>query len=143
MHDLRVLPAARLEAELAENLPHSRVLGQDVGDQLPQPRPAGDVNEMTRQQRADALSLIVVDYDKGDLGLARLGDDAASAADDDLASVFLGQRDQGGVTGKIDIHEESDLSLRETALDREETSLQRLRAGAADRRQHVVLVIGP
>src|SRR5215468_4940360 len=115
MHDLRVLPAARLEAELAENLPHSRVLGQDFGDQLPQPRPAGDVNEMTRQQRTDALTLIVVDYDKGDFGLAGLGDDAASAADDDLASAFLGERNQGGVIGKIDIHEVGDLLLRKAA----------------------------
>src|SRR5262245_32362269 len=123
MHDLRVLPAARLETELTENLPHGGVLRQDFGDQLAQTRPAGDVNEMTRQQRADPLTLIVVDYDKGDLGLAGLGDDAASATDDDLVSVFLGQRDQGGVIGKIDIHEEGDLPLRETALDRKETSL--------------------
>jgi hypothetical protein len=45
------------------------------------------------------------------------------------------------VIGKIDIHEEGDLLLREAALDHEEAALQRRRAGAADGCEQVVLVV--
>src|SRR5439155_20200313 len=104
---------------------------------------AGDDIEVAHQQRAYALPLIIVDHDKGDLGLAGLDDDVASAADDALAPILLGERDQGHMIGEVDIHKEGDFFLREAALERKETSSQRLRACTADRGEHVVLVVGP
>ena len=55
----------------------------------------------------------------------------------------LGKRDEGDVIGKVYIHEIGDFLLREAAFDHEEAALQRLRTSAADRRQHVILVVGP
>jgi len=98
---------------------------------------------VTHQQCAEALSLIIVDHDKGDLGFSGFGDDVPSAADDDVTPVLPGKRDQGDVIGKVDIHEVGDFLLREAAFDHEEAALQRLRTGAADRRQHVILVVRP
>src|SRR4051794_7635706 len=98
---------------------------------------------MTHQQRPEPVSLIVIDHNKGDLRLAGLCDDAASPADDDLASVLSGERDQGTMIDKIDVDEEGDLLLRKTALRYEEAPLQRLCASTADCRQHIVPIIGP
>src|SRR3954452_15072282 len=120
MHNLRVTSAAGLEAELAEYLPHGGVLGQNFRVQLLERGVARQHRKVAHQQRANALALIIVDYDKGDLGLAGLGDDVTSTSDDDLASILVSKRDQSDVIGKVDIHEEGNLSFRETALHCEE-----------------------
>ena len=90
----RVWPATMLKAELTENLPHGGVLRQDLGDQFLKPSSAGDDGKVVHQQRANSLSLIVVDHDKGDLRLAGFGDDITPATDDDLASILVGECDK-------------------------------------------------
>jgi hypothetical protein len=90
----------------------------------------------------DALALVRVDDHKGDLGPAGFDDNVASAADNDRPAVLIDQRNQCDMVVEVDIHEESDLLRGEATLHGEETSLQRLHSGAADRGEHVVLVIG-
>src|SRR4051794_10750086 len=105
MHNLRVTSAAGLKAELAEYLPHGGVFGQNFRDQRLQLGLARQDRKMTHQQRTNALSLVIVDDDKGDLGLAGFGDNVTSTPDDNLASILVGKCYQSDVIGKVDIHE--------------------------------------
>ena len=143
MNHLRVAPSARLEAEFAENLSHGGVFRKDFGDQFLQPGLARNDGEVAHQQRADALALIVIDDDKGDLGLAGVGDDVTPPADDDATSVLFGEHDERDVIYEVDVHEEGDLLLREATLHHEETAVQRLHAGTSDGCKHVILVVWP
>ena len=96
---------------------------------------------MAREGRADTLPLIRVDHDEGYFGPTRLYNDVASTSDDRRPSIFIDLCDEGDMSVEIDIHEESEFGFRKTALRREKASLERLRAGAADRREHILPII--
>jgi len=96
---------------------------------------------MTHQDRTDAASLLGIDDDKRHLGPPRLEDNIPAAGHDDLAAGFLCERDNRDMIFEIDVHEESAFLVREVALHDEKATLQRLRAGLTDRREHVSLII--
>ncbi len=95
------------------------------------------------QQRAEALSLVIVDHDKGDLGLAGFGHDVSSAAHDHLASMLFGERDQGDVIGKIDAHEEATSFFENLASRRRNAVAATPRPCGQLAAQHVILVVRP
>src|ERR1700704_2483310 len=98
---------------------------------------------MTHQDRADPASLPGIDDDKRHLGPSRLEDNVTAATDDDLAAGFLCERDNCDMIFEIDVHEEGPFLVREVALHDKEATLQRLRAGLTDRREHVSLILPP
>ena len=74
--------APRDQSAVLEHGEHGSVVGQDLGEELPDPGLAGDRRDMMHQDRAEAVALIVVDDRERHFGLARFGDDEAGAADD-------------------------------------------------------------
>src|SRR6185437_11008854 len=98
---------------------------------------------MPGQQRADALTLIAIDHDKGDLGFAGPGHDIARAADDCGPAVLVDDGDQRDMIDEIDVHEERLFLLRKSALGYEEAALQRLCAGATDGGEHAGFIVRP
>src|SRR3981081_3066108 len=98
---------------------------------------------MTHQDRADAAALPCIEDDKCHLGPPRLENNVPAAADDDLAAGFICKRDNRDMIFEIDVHEEGPFLVREVALHDKEATLQRLRAGLTDRREHVSLILPP
>jgi hypothetical protein len=88
------------------------------------------------------LTLVGIDHHESYLGLAGPDNDIASATDDRRRFVFVDLRDQRDMIFEIDVEKKRQLLLRETLLWREKASLQRLRAGSSDRREHLGSVIG-
>src|SRR6185437_2539979 len=131
------------EAELSEHFAHRNVLREDIGSQSFQARGSCKIYEMPRQQCTNALPLIGIDYDEGDLGFAGLGHDVASAADDGERTALLDFRDERDMIDKVDVHEEGLFLLRKSPSGHEEAAPQRLRVGTIDRCEHLGLVVGP
>src|SRR5262245_45101072 len=96
---------------------------------------------MAHQCAADTLPLEFVDHRERDLGRSRLHDDVASAADNHLSTAFFHHRDQSNMVDEVDIHVECDLHFRKTASYTEETAIERLVAGAADRFDKAGLIV--
>ena len=93
----------------------------------------GNRGEMA-QGRADTPPLVPVDHGESHLGLAGLHDDVTPAGDDHRPPIFFQHCDQGDVVDEVDVEKERDLSLAEVAFCAEETAVEGLVAGAADRR---------
>ena len=106
MHDLRVLAALGLKTVSSEHFTHRGVVGEHIGDELTKSCGLRDGNEVTREKRADALSLEGVDHDEGHLGQSGLGDYVAATADDRLCAVLLDHSDQRSMIDEVDVHEE-------------------------------------
>src|SRR5438270_870834 len=141
MSHLRLTFRARLEAEFSEHSQHRGVLGQDIRDQLIQSCVARQVSQMPHEGRSDPLSLIRIHHDKGYFRLTGLDNDIASTSDDRGPSIFIDLCDERDMIVEINVHKKSDFSFCETALRYEKASLHRLRAGAANRREHVLLIL--
>src|SRR6476646_6957776 len=96
---------------------------------------------MAHQRCSDPLPLVSVDDDEGHLRLSGLHDDVTAAADDDAATVFLQNGDQGHVGDEVDIHKVRDLLFRKVMLWRKEAAVERLSAGSAYGCEEAVSVI--
>ena len=72
-----------------EQLQHGCVVRQDMRDQFRQSLSAGDADEMSRQQAADALTLERVDHGEGHFGLPGLRHKISGTACDDRLAVLL------------------------------------------------------
>src|SRR6187431_1051788 len=68
---------------------------------------------MVQQCRANPLPLVLVDGGESHLGLLRFDDDVTSAADNHWPSAFLYHCDQGHVSDKVKVQEESKRVLGE------------------------------
>jgi hypothetical protein len=93
MHDLGPALRAPLKSTSLEQLQHWGVFRQDLGDQRLESGRTGNSNKMTHQCPPDTSPLILVDYDKSDLGLLGLDDNVTSAAHDLRPPPFVNQRD--------------------------------------------------
>jgi hypothetical protein len=111
MYDLMLSFGVGPEPEFAEHFQHRGILGQDLGDQLPQPCIARQASQMTHKGRSDPLSLIRIDYDEGYFGLARLDNNVASTSDDRRLPTLVDLCDERDVIVEIDVHEESELGF--------------------------------
>src|SRR5262245_38531629 len=96
---------------------------------------------MAHQCGPDALPLEFVDHSERDLSRSGLHDDVASAADNHLSAAFFHHRYQSDMVDEVDIHVKRDFLFRETASDTEETAIERLVAGAADRFDEAGLIV--
>src|SRR5271166_4406909 len=95
---------------------------------------AADGGEMAHQRGTDPLGLIVIDDAERRLGLARLHDDIARAADDHRPAVFIGDRHQRDVFDEVDVEEMVGLLLRKLPLGGKEAMVKRLWTRSGDRR---------
>ena len=71
---------------------------------------------------------------------SRLHSDVASAADNHASAGVICNRNQGDVLDEIDVKEERLLAFRKMSFCAEEAVIERLSAGAVDRRAHVLFV---
>jgi hypothetical protein len=74
MDDLALAPRAQRETTSLEQLKHGSIFRQHLCDQRPEPACTGYPSEMTDKHPANATPLMLVDHDKGDLGLPGLDD---------------------------------------------------------------------
>ena len=132
MHNSRLSRRCHVQSAFLEHFQHRGIFRQDLGNQFLQPGLTGERDEMAHQRRADTLALVLIDDAESDLGPFGLDDDVASPAHDRRSSIFVGNCDQGYMTDKIDVEEERDFRLGEVAPDREEPSVERFSAAAAD-----------
>jgi hypothetical protein len=61
---------ADLESGIAEHVDHRLVVVEHLGLETNEAAAGGDAGQAFEQQRADAAPLVVVVYEKGDLGLS-------------------------------------------------------------------------
>ena len=128
---LGIAPCSETKPAALEHLEHRGVIGQDLRNQLFEPRVARNDGEMVQEFCANPLPLGLVNDNKSNFGLPRLHDDVAAAADDHRLPTFLHHGDQGHVADEVDVREEGEFLLREAALHREETPVERVGTGAA------------
>ena len=107
MNHLGVAPYAHGASAFLATASTSERSGQDLRDQFLKSGFTGNRNEMAQQGRANPLPLVRVDNGEGDLGLARLHEDIAAAADDRGPAVFIDHRDQGHVVSELDVTKKS------------------------------------
>src|SRR3954453_14317367 len=105
-----------MKSAVLEYLEHWDVLGQNLRDQLIEPRSTGNRSKMAHQGRADPLPLVLVDHSKSHLGCPRLSDNVTPAPDNHRSSVFFDHGHEGDVVDEVNVHEERDFLLREAAL---------------------------
>src|SRR3954463_11751316 len=105
-----------MKPAVLEHLQHWSVLGQNLRDQLIEPRPTGNRSKMAHQCPADPLPLVLVDDGKSHLGCPRLSDNITRASDYQGLTVLFHHGHQGNVVNEIDVHEECDFLFREAAL---------------------------
>src|SRR3954453_5882338 len=122
---LGLAPCPETKPAALEHLEHRGVIGQDLCNQFFEPRGAGNDGEMVQQFCANPLPLVLVNDNESNFGLPRLHDDLAAAADDQRSPAFLQHGNQGHVADEVDVREEGDFLLREAALHREETPVER------------------
>src|SRR5215212_3399411 len=89
-----------------EHLQHLHVLPQNFCDQLLEFGCLGDNGKMTKQYRADAFPLVLVDHDESDLSLSRRHDDITSTANDNPSACFFYQRDQCHMLVEVNVQKE-------------------------------------
>src|SRR4051812_22519781 len=132
-----------MKPAVLEHLQHWDVLGQNLSDQLIEPRSTGNRSKMAHQGRADTLPLVLVHHGKSHLGCPRLSDNVTPASDNHRSSVLFDRGHEGDVVGEVDVHEECDFLLREAALGSKEAAEERLRAGASESGNKAGSVIWP
>src|SRR4051812_42653343 len=86
---LGLAPCTETKPAALEHLEHRGVIGQDLCNQLFEPRVAGNDGEMVQQFCANPLPLVLVNDNESNFGLPRLHDDVAAAADDQRLPAFL------------------------------------------------------
>ena len=89
------------EAALAEDLDHTVVLGQHLGDEDGDAVLLGDLGEMGEQDRAEALALHRVVYREGDLGTPGRAADVGAMTDETVLAAA--RRDQAVAIGVVDL----------------------------------------
>lgn len=119
-----ILRRFEAEAKRLEEFQHRCVFRQNFRSELLQSGFTRYRDEMTQERRSDALSLILVNHDKGQFGPALLRDDIASSSRDHGPAVLVDLRDQSYVIVKIDVHKERKLLLGEPALGHEKAALE-------------------
>src|SRR3954453_598271 len=72
-----------------EHLEHRGVIGQDLCNQLLEPRVARNYGEVVQEFGTNPMPLVLVDHNEGNFGLSRLHEDVAAAADDQRLPGFL------------------------------------------------------
>src|SRR5262249_26587437 len=132
---------AYFQPAFLECFQHRDILWQHFSSELLQPRVARKYGQMPQQRRPDALLLVIIDHNEGDLGRARPLDDIAPAGNDCSVAALFDYRHQGDMLRKIDIHEKGDLFVRKASLCPEETTVERLRTGPIDGCAKVGLVL--
>jgi hypothetical protein len=131
------------QAACFEYFEHGNVLREHLGEQISEPSSPSDGHEMLQQGRPYPLTLMLIDNRERKLSPAGLHDDVSSAADDRTSAVLVDKRNQSDMFDEVDVQKECDLLLAEVPLGGEETTEQRLRAGAADRSDDLVVVLRP
>src|SRR4051812_23824522 len=132
-----------MKPAVLEYFQHWDVLGQNLRDQLIEPRPTGNRSKMAHQCRADTLPLVLVDHSKSHLGCPRLPDNVTPASNNHRLSALFDDGHQGNMVDEVDVHEECDFLLREAALGSKEAAKEGLGAGAFDSGDEVGSVIWP
>src|SRR4051812_38268788 len=143
VHAFGCMLSREMKPAVLEHLQHRNVLGQNLRDQLIEPRPTGNRSKMAHQCRADPLSLVLVDDGKSHLGCPRLSDNVTRASDDQGLTVLFHYGHQGNVVDEVNVHEECDFLLREAALGSKEAAEERLGAGASDSGDKAGSVVWP
>ena len=92
MDDLVLAPHAQWKTTPLEQLEHGSVFRKYLCDKGPELGCTGNTREMAHQCPTDATPLILVDHDKGDLGLPRLNDNITSTTRDRRPPFFIDQR---------------------------------------------------
>ena len=143
MHDVDFPLLAQSKTAFVKHFQHRGIFRQYLCQQSIEPGATCNLGQMLQQRRTDALPLVLVNDDEGELGEPRLRDDVATAADDHLLAFFFAHRDQSYMVDEVDIQKKFDLLLRELTLWHEEAARQGLSAGAVYRRQHIGPIIRP
>src|SRR4051812_44872443 len=130
-----------MKPAVLEHLQHWSVLGQNLRDQLIEPRSTGNRSKMAHQGRADTLPLVLVDDGKSHLGCPRLSDNVTPSSDNHRSSVVFDRGHEGIMVDEVDVHEECDFLLREAALGSKEAAEEGMGAGASDSGDEVGSVI--
>jgi hypothetical protein len=140
--DRAVAPRRKRQSASLEHAYHWPVISKHLGDELVQSCAARNRREVAHQEKAKALSLILMGYREGQFGAAGT-DNHITAARHDGALSLIGDGDESHVSDKININEKCDLLLREVALGGEEATRQRTLADTSDRRNQTCTILGP
>src|SRR5688572_5952642 len=118
------------KAAALEDLEHRRVVRQHFGDELLEPRAAGDLRQMAQERRPNAPALVRVLHGESDLGAPGVLDDVTRCSHQQRPPRLLDQCRQGDMALEIDLRIERQLLLAEGALRAEKSPRQRLAARA-------------
>jgi len=143
MDDAALVLALQSETAVFQHAQHRSIIWQHIGEELAQPGRTRQTRKMAQHGAGYSLPLEFIDDRECKLGCAATNDDVTRARQDDFASTFALDCDEGHLIDEVDLDERLHFCVAEVTPDTEEAALERLIAGAPGGNQQRVAITGP